>query len=212
MLTLRRLVTIIALFSISVAASARERPVLRVGSEFPLKSGVRPSAPVTRAVIGGLDSDDRRMLDECITTNKLKRGDYSALLRSVRIGPPRQALWFISPAESPYCRALYGAHLFRYFFVEEKISAVSRIYRVVFSNGGDFIEVYARKRNGLNDIQPTGCIAGKCWSARMAFDGRRYQPVRCTVTTFEKVGGITRPRPCTGMVAAYQPSGFDSSR
>jgi len=190
-------------------AAAAERPVLRAGTEIPLRSGKRPNSALTQLVLKNLDADDVEMLDECISERELKRGDYGALLRSVRLEGSGHTLWFVRPALEPYCSALYGAHLFRYFIIQERKVAGPPKYQLVFANGGDFINIYAHKSHGLNDIEPSGCIATKCWSARMAYDGLRYRPIRCSVTTWSGEKEVIRPRPCAGMISPFQPSGLD---
>jgi hypothetical protein len=147
--------------------------------------------------MGSLERDDVRMIGECLTEQGLAPRNYGTLLRAVRIraGPGRR-LWFVRPALTPWCHALYGAHLFRYFLVEERLGRAPRRYRVVFRGIGDFFAVYPRLSHGLNDIEPTGCVAFECRTSRMAYDGAGYRPIRCTRTTWPNGREVTRPRRC----------------
>ena len=196
---MRWLILMIAVSLTAMApASAREKPILRAGSETRSPGETRPSKELTRTVIATLDENDISLLDGCIADKGLKHGDYAALLRVVKIpaGHGRN-LWFVRAADKPYCVALYGAHLFRYFLIEEQHANGASSYRVVFQRGGDEIAVYAKQSHGLNDIQTTGCIAIGCRTARWSYDGRQYQPIQCTAGVFDDNGrAVTRPRRC----------------
>ncbi|HEV2818716.1 MAG TPA: hypothetical protein VGW40_16020 [Allosphingosinicella sp.] len=187
------------MLAVGCSAAAAERPLFRAGSEQAVPGEMRPALPLIRFVLNALDREDARTLAECIAENGLGAGDYGALLRAVRIGAgPGRRLWFVRPSHGPlWCHALYGAHLFRYFLVEERLGRTSRRYRLVFRNGGDFFAVYPRLHHGLNDIETTGCNAFKCWIVRLAYDGRRYRPIRCSRTDWRRDGTtVTRPIRC----------------
>ena len=93
--------------------------------------------------------------------------------------------------------ALYGAHLFDYFLIEQYNFSHKMKYRLIFQNGGDGFAIYRHLSHGLNDIEATGCIMTGCRTARMEFDGQKYLPVRCTLTHFDKDGKeIKIVRPC----------------
>lgn len=179
-------------------AMAAEKPLLSVGAEMSAPGEVRPSKDLARVVLGAIDKDDIDQLDDCLVEQGLKRADYASLLRAVRVsaGVSRN-LWFVRPALNPYCHALYGAHLYRYFWIEEDLSGPRTNYRLLFKNGGDAFVVYPTQSHGLNDIEATGCIARGCRSARMSFDGREYRTVLCTETTFDSPGReVTMQRRC----------------
>jgi hypothetical protein len=193
-----RLIPAIMLAAAGCPVAAAKTPLFRTGSEHAAPGEVRAAQPLLRFVLGALESDDVRMLDECIVEQGLTPRDYGTLLRavSIRAGPGRR-LWFVRPALTPWCRALYGAHLFRYFLVEERLGSLPRRYRLVFRGVGDFFAVYPRLSHGLNDIEPTGCAAFECRTSRMAFDGAVYRPTRCTRTTWRRNGEeVTRPIRC----------------
>jgi len=175
-----------------------------------MKGEVRPSKELVRALLGVIDKDDVEELHDCLSQQGLKRAGYAALLRAVRIdaGGGRN-LWFVRPALEPYCQALYGAHLFRYFWIEEKPPGSPKRYRLLFQNGGDGFAVYAKQSHGLNDIEATGCIVDECRSARMSFDGRGYRPVRCTCTLLGPPE-VTKVRRCGSDFRDDQSSGFAS--
>ena len=179
-------------------ALAADKPLLQVGTEMSAPGEIRPSQELVRVVLGAIDKDDVAQLNDCIAEQGLKHADYAALLRAVRIdaGPGRK-LWFVRPTLKPYCFALYGAHLFRYFWIEEQLSSSLPHYRLLFKNGGDIFAVYRQQSHGLNDIEATGCIVSECRSARMAFDGREYRPIRCSWTNRDaQKREITHARRC----------------
>ena len=188
---------------------AAEKPVLDAGTEEPLKHAVRPSRELTHFVIGVIDKVYVEELDDCLSQDKLKRRDYAALLRAVRIGAGGgRALWFVRAAQGRYyCQALYGAHLFQYFLIEEQPPGAKAHYRLLFENGGDAFAIYAKKSHGLNDIEATGCIVDECRSARMSFDGSRYRTVKCTCSP---IGGPPKKRRCGSDGMDDQSSGFAS--
>lgn len=189
------------LLSAGSPAAAAERPLFTAYSEHPERPRqrqVRPAPALVRLVLRAVDSNDVRLLDTCIAEQRLRPGDYGSLLRAVRIraGPDR-LLWFVRPVlRPPYCPALYGAHLFRYFLFEERTAGARPRYRLVFQNGGDYFAVYRRLHRGLNDIEATSCTVGDCWTVRMAYDGMRYRPSRCSHTAVNRGQEVTRPRRC----------------
>lgn len=168
-------------------AFAADKPVLQAGTETATPGEIRPSPELVRVVLGAIDQDDVQQLDTCLSEQGLRRLDYASLLRAVRVDAGAGvSLWFVRPAEEPFCQALYGAHLFRYFWIREQSSGLQRGYRLLFRNGGDSFVVYTRQSHGLNDIEATGCIADRCRSTRMAYDGHDYRPVRCSWMTWDK--------------------------
>lgn len=179
-------------------ASAADKPVLQAGTEMSTPGEIRPSLELVRVVLSAIDQDDVQQLDTCLSEQGLERSDYASLLRAVRVEAGAGVnLWFVRPAEEPFCQALYGAHLFRYFWIEEKLSGSQRGYRLLFHNGGDFFAVYSQQSHGLNDIEATGCIADRCRSTRMAYDGHDYRPVRCAWMTWDgQHRQIIHPRRC----------------
>jgi hypothetical protein len=161
----------------AVSPAAAERPLLRSGSETSVPGEIRPALPLARFIIGSLDRDDVRILDECIAGNGVTPHAYEALLLAVRIpSAAGRRLWFVRPSHTASCLPLYGAHLFRYFLVEERAGR----YRMSFQGGGDVFAVYPRLSHGLNDIETTGCNARECWTARWVYNGTRYRPGWCT--------------------------------
>jgi hypothetical protein len=140
----------------------------------------QPPNALLQFVLGRLQTDDIQQLNECIEDAELKKGDYAPLFRAVKFKADGGRIeWFLRPARNPYCDALYGAHLFRYFWIEELRDDAQPRFRLLFENGGDFFTVYAHKSHGLHDIEATGCTASECRSARMSFTGRLYKPAAC---------------------------------
>ena len=118
---------------------AADEPVLLVGTEASADGEVRPSQELVSVVLRAIDRRDIELLDECLSEEGLRQADYASLLRAVRIdaGGGRN-LWFVRPALRPYCFALYGAHAFHYFLIEERPSGSSERYRLLFQNRGRF--------------------------------------------------------------------------
>ncbi len=189
---------VLALTVLALPSSAAEIRILHAATELANPGAVAPSRLLVRAVLEGLDADTVRGLDQCLSQNGLGSGDYGAILSAERIrNTSGRTLWFVRPALTPYCSALYGAHLFRYFLLEERGAGAHLAYRIVFQDGGDDFQVFSTVRHGLNDIEPAGCISGLCQSARLSFDGHRYRPIRCSRTTWNNAGReVTVRIPC----------------
>ena len=199
---LRLAVVVTSLCAAVPPASAHDKPLFSAATETPSPGEVRPSPQLVRIILKAIDKSDVEQLDGCVADQGLKHGDYASLLRAVRIrASSARNLWFVRPAEEPYCMALYGAHDFQYFLIEEKVTNSTLHYRLLFQNAGDNFSIYARQSHGLNDIEATGCIATGCRSERMSFDGREYQPVSCSSWTFSPdrqgvMQGIPKERRC----------------
>lgn len=181
------------------SALAQERPILEASTETPTPGAIMPWPGLLRVVLDAIGKEDIEQLDECIAEQELRRADYAPWLRAVEINAGGgRTLWFVRPALRPYCHALYGAHLFRYLWIEEQASAQGPLFRVLFQNGGDEFAVYAQQNHGVNDIEPTGCNAIECRSARMSFDGETYRAARCFITTFDNGKSVKKERVCKG--------------
>jgi len=196
---MRKLVPLPALLLATASPAAAERPVFSATTEaeWPHPRDAMAGPELVRLVLAALDRDDVGRLDTCIAEQRLPAGSHYRFFRAlgIRSGQGR-TMWFVRPTLRPYCPALYGAHLFRYFLFEERAAAAGPQYRLVFRGGGDRFAAYPTLHHGLNDIEATGCTAAGCDSVRMAFDGREYRPVRCTRTMFEARREITRPVRC----------------
>jgi hypothetical protein len=180
-----------------LSAAAEDKPILEASTETPSPGAILPPADLVRVVLDVAGKDIKVELDECLAEEGFKNGDYAPLLRAVKVSADgARTLWFVRPALKPWCQALYGAHLFQYFWIEERSPNAEPRYIVRYHGGGDAFAIYRRQSHGLNDIEPTGCIATECRSARMAFDGAEYKPVRCSVTKFKDGVGETKERPC----------------
>jgi hypothetical protein len=177
---------------------AEDKPLVSATSDRSSPVGIRPSPGLTSFVIKTMGTDWRERVDECLADQELPKGDYASILRAAQVKPRTgHSLWFVRPATNPYCMALYGAHLFNYFLVEQYVVASKVQYRLVFQNGGDGFAIYQHLSHGLNDIEATGCIMTGCRAARMEFDGQKYRPVLCTLTHFDKdQKEIKVTRPC----------------
>ena len=201
----------LAAMATDAPALAAEKPILSASTEVPTPGAIRPSSSIVRAVLKVLDKDEIEQLDNCIAESGFRRGDYAALLSAVRIrNSAGRTLWFVRPALEPFCSVLYGAHLFRYFFFEQLSPPPQLRYRLVFYNGGDAFSIYRRVNHGLNDIEPEGCIASGCRSARLSYNGREYRPVRCLRRTWDKKGRevVLRRRCGSDDGSDLQSSGF----
>ncbi|HEX4860190.1 MAG TPA: hypothetical protein VFV07_03070, partial [Rhizomicrobium sp.] len=160
----RTCLAVLLLAAVARPGLAADKPILEAGTEEPMKGAVRPSPGLVRVVLGALiDKFEIEELRDCLKQEHLKRTDYAALLRAVRIDAGGgRTLWFVRPALEPYCHVLYGAHLFRYFWIEELPPGTPKRYRLLFHNGGDMFAVYRKQSHGLNDIKATGCIVDEC--------------------------------------------------
>jgi hypothetical protein len=190
---------LLALILSTAWPAVAEKPLFTASTEVerPHERDAAAAPALIRLVLASLDRDDVDQLDNCIAEQRLPAGGYGPLLGAVRIrSGPGRALWFVRPALRPYCRALYGAHLFRYFLFEDRSAAARSRYRLVFQGGGDQFAVYPTLRHGRNDIAATGCTADDCWTERFSYDGRSYRPIRCTHMGFDASHEVTRPVRC----------------
>ena len=180
------------------AAGAAEKPLFTAGTETSVPGEIRPPEELVRFVLGSIDKHEIEELDACLSDEGFNPSDYAALLSAVRIRADGKAnLWFVRPSLKPFCFALYGAHLFRYFWIKEEVSSSQHTYRLLFHSGGDLFAVYPQKNHGLNDIEATGCWASGCSSTRMAFNGREYRPTLCSgIEWDEQHRKITHSRRC----------------
>lgn len=192
------LALLLSLVSLTLAApsQAAEKPLLSASTETQSPGEARPPPKIVRIVLTAIDKADLEQLGECLAAEGLPKGDFAALLRGGRIEAGNgRSLWFVRPALKPYCQALYGAHLFRYFLIEDGHKGAPP--KLVFQNGGDAFAIYRTQSQGLNDIEATGCIATECRTARLSFDGQRYRPTTCSRLTDDEQGReIRQARTC----------------
>ena len=194
------LVLAVLLWAAAMPVRADDKPLVSATTEQSSPVGVRPSPGLASFVIGTMGNEWREKVDGCLADKelRLRKSDYAAVLRAVQVrNSPGHSLWFVRPAIEPHCMALYGAHLFDYFLIEQYSVSSKVQYRVVFQSGGDGFAIHRHLSHGLNDIEATGCIATGCRAARMKYDGQSYVPVRCTLTHLDKdQKEIKITRPC----------------
>ena len=207
---------VVLLWVAAMPVRAEDEPLVSATTEHFSPVGVPPSPGLTSFIIKGMGHNWQEKVDECLADKELhlRKGDYASVLRAIQVkSSPRHSLWFLRPTTKPYCMALYGAHLFNYFLVEQDGGPPKMRYRLIFQNGGDGFAIYGHVSHGLNDIAATGCIMTGCRTERMEFDGQKYVPVLCTQTHFDKDGKETKTvRPCGSDDGRDdQASGFNSS-
>ncbi len=192
-------------------ARAEDKPLVDSKSEQSLPAGGRPSDSLTGFIMEAIGPEWKARINDCLAENELPKGHYALVLEAVQIkhglGP---SLWFVRPTIEPFCMALYGAHLFNYFLVEQDPSEAKPRYRLLFQNGGDGFAIYPQLSHGLNDIEATGCIATGCRSVRMSFDGQEYRPERCKQIHLNNDQEVVVTRQCgSDSGRDDQASGFD---
>lgn len=157
------------------------------------------SAPpgLIQFVLGGEDSDDRRILQECMEQERLKKGQEAALFTVSRVSLNGDNLpgYFVRPALKPFCFAFYGAHLFRYWFVSSSVEKGRPAYRMVFKNGGDGVGVLPTSTNGYRDLLLFSHNAVSQYWVTFAFNGHKYEEKECVRKDFQEDGSLKR-LPC----------------
>ncbi len=154
-------------------------PILTVETQQAMAGEQEPAPALAKAVVSALDEDDVVSLRQCMKEHGLPPNAYERVFRGValpRVSTP-QPLTFVRPALEPFCAALDGGHLLRYWLVAEISDAPK--YAIRHAGGGDTVEVLSSGTNGSFDLAETNCTTTSCLSRVLKFDGRRYRPVQC---------------------------------
>ncbi|MCW7541017.1 YdcF family protein [Aquabacterium sp. A7-Y] len=156
--------------------------ILSASTEVPTAGEETAPPALVDTVLEASDPADRDGIQECLSEFGIAKRHVNRLFRSVRLPStePNQTLYFVRPALKPYCMTFYGAHLFRYWLVEER-RGPHRIRRTVrYFGAGDAFAVLPTQHAKMYDIEDTGCTASTCDVIRSEFDGSRYVATRCT--------------------------------
>lgn len=161
------------------AASGRALPLLSVETQKAMPGEQEPPPALAKAVVGMLDEDDVVSLKQCMKENGVPPSAFERVFRVIalpRVSTP-QPLNFVRPALEPFCAALYGGHLFRYWLVAQ-VSDTPK-YALRHAGGGDTVEVLSSGTNGSFDLAETNCTASSCLTRILKFDGHGYRPFQC---------------------------------
>lgn len=166
--------------------------ILREATDHPAKGGYRPDRLLSNFILRQIEADDRFNLDTCLAEKGIRPRDYQSLLRAVDLPTKtRSTLTFVRPALEPYCGALYGAHLFRYFLVETTRHGRFVRHRLLLASGGDFFEARQAIHHGLPDFVTMG-IGGGAFLTENHYDGHNYRMVSCWEVTAATGGRLRR--------------------
>jgi hypothetical protein len=165
-----------------LAQVSNAEPILSASTENSTQGERIPLPGVARALLNSSDKRDLESLKECMADKKIRKGVYERLFRSVALPSliKGETLYFVRPALEPYCHTFYGAHLFRYWLIVENERKTSKIYKVRYAGVADEFEVFSSASNCSYDIAETNCNAVSCSTVVMKFNGKQYEPFRCS--------------------------------
>jgi hypothetical protein len=174
-------------------------PILSASTENSTQDEQIPLPGVIRVLLKSFDKGDFERLNGCMADEKIQKGAYERLFRSAALPSltKGETLYFVRPALEPFCRAFYGAHLFRYWLIVENEQKTSKTYKIRYAGVADEFEVFSSSSSGSYDIAETNCNAVNCGTVVMKFNGQRYMSFKCS----EKIiqvdgGGLEKAVPC----------------
>ena len=103
---------------------------------------------------------------------------------------------YVVRASDKFCGVFYGATDFNYYLVDERMGGQPSTFRLLYQGHGDRLAILPAVTNGFNEVEATGCNAGGCRIARLAFNGRQYRPVQCEETVAHGKSEVRRARGC----------------
>lgn len=187
---------IATMFVLIGTASAAPPPLLELKAKSVSYGLVQPIPPVANIVVGSLNGAQKQQLDACVSAQHLPARNYRALLLwGVFPSSPGHKLHVVRASER-YCGVFYGTDDFAYYLIDESRGGGTAGMKLIFANRGDRMKVLPSVTNGLNDIEATGCAAGTCRIARLAFNGRTYRPASCEESTMRGKAEVRKPRVC----------------
>lgn len=132
---------------------------------------------LAQALVRAGNAQDRRQLDDTIRDDGLPR-NYRQLLRARPVhvaaaGPPGL---FVRPAAQPHASAFYGAHTFRFWFVDAG-------GRLLFTSTADQVAVLPSVHEGMHDLRVSQCRGGECFETDEVFERGRYRNGACVATS-----------------------------
>ena len=172
---MRRLLAVLALLAGAAAGAAPASATFATEDSTAGWATVEES--LARALVRAGDAEDRRQLDDAIRDDGLPR-NYRQFLRArpVHIAAAGHAGLFVRPAAQPHASAFYGAHTFRFWFVDAG-------GRVLFTSSADKVAVLPSVHEGMHDLRVSQCRGGECFETDEVFEHGRYRDGACVTTS-----------------------------
>jgi len=119
--------------------------------------------------------DVEEFLQICLDEKKGDASDFKGYLVAYPVMErDGKSLYFVRPTLEPYCSTLYGAHAFKFWFLQRDAGKNPSKYRLVLDSGADIAEVVASVHHGQNDIKTQYCVADGCEVRIFHFNGYAY--------------------------------------
>ena len=132
---------------------------------------------LARALVASGDASDRTLVDDTIRGKGLARNDAQFFrAKAVRLAVAGLPMRFVRPPDKPYYLPFYGAHIFRFWFVDAR-------GQIVFASAADAVAVLKSSHAGLHDLRVSQCHGGGCDDTVEVFAHGRYEAAACTTTT-----------------------------
>ncbi|HEX7688601.1 MAG TPA: hypothetical protein VF453_12895 [Burkholderiaceae bacterium] len=172
-----RLLATLALLAGAAAGAASASTSATFATEDSTAGWATVKESLAQALVHAGDAEDRRQLDDTIRDDGLPRNDRQFLrARPVQLAVAGHPGLFVRPATQPHANAFYGAHTFRFWFVDAG-------GRLLFTSTADKVAVLPSVHEGMHDLRVSQCRGGECFETDEVFERGRYRDGACVTTS-----------------------------
>lgn len=138
---------------------------------------------LAHGLVASGDDNDRTLVDDTIREKGLARNDAQFFrAKPIRLAVAGPAMRFVRPPDKPFLMPFYGAHIFRFWFVDAR-------GRIVYASAADGVAVLRSSHDGMHDLRVSQCHGGGCADTTEVFAHGRYEDAGCTKRDID--GGAT---------------------
>ena len=181
------------LFIVFFVSACAEEEQFSTSTEEAIANPDKVPSEIVKLILA-LDEDDRTQFMECLSEAQVNENDAKNYFTAKKIKLKRDntLTYFVRPALDPYCHTFYGAHLFRYWFVELKDGK----YHLLHKSRGDAVSILSTSTNGYQDILEESHTAVDNYRITMKFNNQTgYTPAECVVDHYSD-GEIANSEKC----------------
>jgi hypothetical protein len=170
---------IAAAFLLAVSGVSAQNATPSFATEDSTKGWMTIDEPLARMILATGDKTDRELVEDTIKDEGLAR-NYRQFFRArkISLAAKGRADLFVRPASEPRYAPYYGAHVFRFWFIDAA-------RHVVYASSADKVSLLGSQHEGMHDLLVSQCRSGYCYDTTVIFERGQYRDGSCSTTVLD---------------------------